>query len=44
MMPAAPSTHWALPEYIADVLPPEALRIETLRRRCWIPSAATATS
>jgi ATP phosphoribosyltransferase regulatory subunit len=32
MMPAAPSTHWALPEYIADVLPPEALRIETLRR------------
>jgi len=25
-------SHWTLPEYIADVLPPEALRIETLRR------------
>jgi ATP phosphoribosyltransferase regulatory subunit len=25
-------TQWALPEYIADVLPPEALRIESLRR------------
>lgn len=32
MTPQMPSTHWALPEYIADVLPPEALRIETLRR------------
>ena len=25
-------SHWTLPEYIADVLPPEALRIEALRR------------
>jgi ATP phosphoribosyltransferase regulatory subunit len=32
MTPITPATHWALPEYIADVLPPEALRIETLRR------------
>ena len=25
-------SHWTLPEYIADVLPPEAQRIEVLRR------------
>ena len=25
-------SNWALPEYIADVLPPEARRIEALRR------------
>lgn len=31
-MSSALQSHWTLPEYIADVLPPEAQRIELLRR------------
>jgi ATP phosphoribosyltransferase regulatory subunit len=32
--------NWLLPEYLADALPAEAARIESLRRRCSIIFAA----